>query len=79
MKSLTKSIFKFFVIISNYEVSAKICLSVLLDLLKKSDGFLLDFYKNKVISSYTTLSFAEKICKTLEELFDIWVVSDNLA
>jgi len=47
--------------------------------LKFTDTILLDYYKKQNISSYTTLSFAERICKSLEELFDIWVNSDNLA
>jgi len=79
MKSLTSSLFKLFTIIGEYEETCKLCLTELISSLKFTDTILLDYYKKQNISSYTTLSFAERICKSLEELFDIWVNSDNLA
>jgi RsiW-degrading membrane proteinase PrsW (M82 family) len=45
MKSLTQSLFKFFIIIGEYEETSKLCLTELISSLKHTDVILLDYYK----------------------------------
>lgn len=43
------------------------------------DKSLIEYYNNDNLSFYTTYSYSIKTCKTLEELFNLWVKTDTLA
>ena len=79
IKSISDSLLRLFTLSADYEEVAKVSISALIQICRQIDQSVLKLQSGQQISGYVALTYNSRACKILEELFDVWVVSDSVA
>jgi hypothetical protein len=79
VKKISQNLSKFFEAICDYPEVTKLSISALIGASKRVDDVIAKLQATSKITAYTSLQLNLRVCKALEELFEIWVTTDDIA